>query len=110
MMSERELERDLASAFTSVFGEVFQLNDPIVKEEKKLYTEEEVEKLLNAQKEKMRTKPRTISTGSVIAARRMLEGFGFKEATISDYYKSETGEAAHIDGGLTSATITITKL
>ena len=100
---------DLAVAFASVFGEVFQLN-PEAEEEKKTYTKDEVERLLVEQKERLCTKPRTISVGSVIAARRMLEGLGFKEATISDYYKSETGEAAHIEGGLTAATITITKL
>lgn len=99
---------DLAVAFASVFGDVFQLNPET--EEKNTYTKDEVEKLLVEQKERLCTKPRTISVGSVIAARRMLEGLGFKEATISDYYKSETGEAAHIEGGLTSATITITKL
>ena len=92
--------------FETLFGAV---SKPAPTKEK-LYTKEEVEKLLASERERLCAEPRTIKVGSVIAARRMLEGLGFTEATVSDYYKSEAGEAAHIEGGLTAATITITKL
>lgn len=92
--------------FETLFGAV---SKPAPTKEK-LYTKEEVEKLLASERERLCTEPRTIKLGSVFAAQRTLEGFGFVKASVSDYYKSETNETAHIEGGLTEATITITKL
>ena len=105
-------ERDLSGAFEEIFGEIFRLTDPIVdsEKEKKLYAEEEVKALLNEQKERLCTKPRTISVGSTISANNILGSMGFEKAGISDYYKSETNEVAHVEGDFTAATITITKL
>ena len=89
--------------FETIFGAVAK---PAPTKEEKLYTKEEVEKLLALEKEKLCAEPRIIKTGSVFAAQRTLEGFGFTKASVSDYYKTETGETAHIEGGLTEATIT----
>lgn len=94
--------------FETIFGAVSK--PAPTKDEKKTYTKEEVEKLLASERERLCTEPRTIKLGSVFAAQRTLEGFGFTKASVSDYYKTETGETAHIEGGLTEATITITKL
>lgn len=91
--------------FETIFGTVAKTAP--TKDEKKTYTKEEVEKLLALEKEKWCADPRTIKLGSVIAARRMLEGLGFTEATVSDYYKTETGEIAHIDCSLKSTRLVI---